>query len=273
MKSYPISPLSMIRSIWIHRYLIWNLTCRDVLGRYKGSLLGVLWSFVTPVLMLVIYTFVFRTAFNAKWGDQYADSVGNFALILFMGLIIFSLFSESVTKAPSLIINNVNFVKKIVFPLEVLPVVTLGASIFHAFTSILVWFFGYVLMHGAPPLAALLLPFIILPLLFFTLGVSWLLASLGVYLRDISQVIGIGCQALMFMSPIFYPVSALPEKYQWIIMLNPLTIVIEQGRNCLLLGVFPEWRTLLSAYVLAFLAAWFGYAWFQKTRKGFADVI
>lgn len=273
MKSYPISPLSMIRSIWIHRYLIWNLTCREVLGRYKGSLLGVLWSFVTPVLMLVIYTFIFRVAFNAKWSDHYANSAGNFALILFMGLIIFSLFSESVIKAPSLITSNVNFVKKIVFPLEVLPVVTIGASIFHAFINILVWFFGYILINGAPPLAALLFPLIIIPLLFFALGMSWLLASLGVYLRDISQVIGVVCQALMFMSPIFYPVSALPEKYQWIIKLNPLTVIIEQGRDCLLLGAVPDWHILSTTYLLALLAVWFGYIWFQKTRNGFADVL
>jgi lipopolysaccharide transport system permease protein len=273
MKNYPFGPISIIKSIWIHRYLIWNLTCREVLGRYKGSFLGVLWSFITPVLMLLIFTFVFRTAFNAKWDDSYINSAGNFALILFVGLIIFSLISESVTKAPILIINNVNFVKKIVFPLEVLPLVTIGASIFHAFICILVWFIGYILINGAPPIRVLLLPLIIAPLVFFTLGVSWLLASLGVYLRDISQVIGAGCQALMFMSPIFYPVSALPEKYQWIIKLNPLTMVIEQGRDCLFLGVFPDWHTLLSAYILAFLTAWFGYVWFQKTRKGFADVL
>ena len=223
MKSYPISPLSMFKSIWINRYLIWNLTCREVLGRYKGSLLGVLWSLITPVLMLLIFTFVFRTAFNAKWSDQYTNSAGNFALILFIGLIIFSLFSESVMKAPTLITSNINFVKKIVFPLEVLPLVTIGASMFHAFISILVWLIGYSLIDGIPPVASLLLPLIIAPLVFFTLGVNWLLASLGVYLRDISQVIGAACQALMFMSPIFYPVSALPEKYQWIIKFNPLT--------------------------------------------------
>ncbi len=273
MKSYPISPLSIIRSIWIHRYLIWNLTCREVLGRYKGSLLGVLWSFVTPVMLLLIYTFVFRTVFNATWNNLYTNSAGNFALILFIGIIIFSLFSESVNKAPSLITSNINFVKKIVFPLEVLPVVTIGASMFHAFISILVWFVGYIVIYGVPPVTALLLPLIVAPLIFFTLGVNWLLASLGVYLRDVSQVIGVGCQALMFMSPIFYPVSALPEKYQWIIKLNPLTVVIEQGRDCLLLGVSPDWNTLLSAYLLAFWVAWFGYVWFQKTRKGFADVL
>jgi lipopolysaccharide transport system permease protein len=273
MKDYPISPLSMIRSIWIHRYLIWNLTCREVLGRYKGSLLGVLWSFVTPVLMLVIYTFVFRTAFNAKWNDQYTNSAGIFSLILFIGLIIFFLFSESVTKAPTLITGNTNFVKKIVFPLEVLPVVTIGASIFHAFISVLVWFFGYSLIDGAPPLTTLFLPLIIAPLVFFTLGLSWLLASLGVYLRDISQFIGVACQALMFMAPIFYPVSALPEKYQWIIKLNPLTEIIEQARDCLLLGLYPNWHSLLSSYLFALLVAWCGYVLFQKTRKGFADVL
>lgn len=273
MKSYPISPISMISSIWIHRYLIWNLTCREVLGRYKGTLLGVLWSFITPVLMLLIYTFVFRTAFNAKWSDLYTNSAGNFALILFIGLIIFFLFSDSITKAPILITSNINFVKKIIFPLEILPVVTIGASIFHAFISLLVWFFGYILIDGPPPLAALSLPFIIAPLVFFSLGVSWILVSLGVYLRDISQFIGVACQALMFMSPIFYPLSALPEKYQWVIKFNPMTVIIEQARDCLLLGVLPDWLTLLNTYLLAFLAAWFGYIWFQKTRKGFADVL
>ena len=273
MKSHPISPLSMLRSIWVNRFLIWNLTYREVFGRYKGSLLGVFWSFVTPVLMLTIYTFVFRTAFNAKWTDQYANSPGNFALILFIGLILFSLFSESVIKAPSLINSNVNFVKKIVFPLEILPLVTMGASIFHFFISLLVWFFACILLIGFPPATSLLLPLAITPLIFLTLGLSWFLASLGVFLRDISQVIGVACQALLFMSPIFYPVSALPEEYQWIIKLNPLTYIIDQVRDCLLLGIYPDWYTLTKFFLLSLLFAWFGYAWFQKTRNGFADVL
>lgn len=199
--------------------------------------------------MLTIYTFVFRTAFNAKWSDQYANSAGNFALILFIGLIVFAVFSESVMRAPSLITSNVNFVKKIIFPLEILPVIAIGASIFHAFISILVWLFGYIIVNGAPPLSVLLFPIIIAPLIFFTLGIGWFLASLGVYLRDISQVIGVACQALMFMSPIFYPISALPEQYQWIIKFNPLTVIIEQVRGCLLLGNF---QIPTNCYVLTY---------------------
>jgi lipopolysaccharide transport system permease protein len=223
--------------------------------------------------MLIIYTFVFRVAFNAKWGDQYDNSPGDFALILFIGLIVFSLFSESAIKAPTLITGNVNFVKKIVFPLEVLPVVNVGAAIFHGFVSTLVWFIGYVLIDGVPPATAFFLPLIIAPLVFLTLGLGWFLASLGVYLRDVSQVIGAACQALLFMSPIFYPVSALPEQYQWIFMINPLTIIIEQARTCILVGDLPDFYTLVSIYILTSLVAWVGYVWFQKTRKGFADVL
>lgn len=273
MKSFPISPLSMLRSIWINRQLIWNLTCREVLGRYRGSLLGVFWSFITPVLMLIIYTFVFRVAFNAKWGGPYSNSAGDFALILFIGLIVFFVFSESAIKAPSLITSNVNFVKKIVFPLEILPVVTIGGSIFHAFISFLVWFLGYILMNGTPPVTAFFLPLLIAPLVFLTLGVSWFFSSLGVYLRDTSQVIGAACQALMFMSPIFYPISALPEQYQWLIKLNPLTIIIEQVRDCLFFEALPQYTALLTTYLSTLLVAWLGYIWFQKTRKGFADVL
>ena len=202
-----------------------------------------------------------------------SDSKTEFALILFAGLIVFNLFAECFNRAPGLILANVNYVKKVVFPLEILPWVALGSALFHALISLGVWLIAYLILFGVPHITVLLFPLVILPLLLLIMGLTWALASLGVYLRDVSQFIGILTTVLMFLSPIFYPASALPEAYRHLLLLNPLTPVIEQARDVLFWGKVPD-MTILSIYLLmtAFIA-WLGFAWFQKTRKGFADVL
>lgn len=262
----------MVVSGWRHRSLIKALVKRDVIGRYRGSALGILWSFFHPVFMLVVYTFVFSVVFKARWSVG-SDSKTEFAIVLFAGLLVFSVFSECVNRAPTLILSNVNYVKKVVFPLEVLPWMVLGSALFHALVSLGVWLIFYVFVFGIPHATILLLPIIVLPLLLFTMGFSWLLASLGVYLRDVTQFVSIVTATLMFLSPIFYPVSALPPEYQFLLNLNPLTLAIEQARDVLIWGRSPLGPGFVVYTVGAALIAWLGFAWFQKTRRGFADVI
>jgi lipopolysaccharide transport system permease protein len=261
-----------MRTFVRHRHLIWQMTKREVVGRYRGSVLGILWSFFNPVFMLTIYTFVFSVVFKAKWGAG-SDSKTEFAIILFAGLIVFNLFSETVTRAPSLILSNVNYVKKVVFPLEILPVVSILSSCFHTLVNIGVLILFRLIVGSGFSVTTLLFPLVIAPLLLFSLGVAWFLAALGVYLRDVSQTIGLAMTALMFVSPIFFPISALPEKYHIFVYLNPLSFIIEQGRNVLIFSNLPNWGGLLIYYVFGSVSALLGFAWFQKFRKGFADVL
>lgn len=272
MQHFSILPQEMVASLWRNRDLVKTLVKREVVGRYRGSFMGILWSFFNPVLMLVVYTFVFSIVFKARWNAG-SDSKTEFALVLFAGLIVFNLFAECANRAPGLILANVNYVKKVVFPLEILPWVALGSAMFHAMISLGVWLAAYVLLFGLPHVTALFLPLVFLPLAFFIMGVSWALASLGVYLRDVSQFVGILTTVLMFLSPIFYPVTALPEAYRSFLLLNPLMPAIEQTRNVLFWGKIPGMAMLGAYFMVALCIAWFGFAWFQKTRKGFADVV
>lgn len=267
------SLITLFESLFKNRQLILQMIRREVIGRYKGSIFGILWSFLNPILMLVIYSFVFSVIFKARWGNGDSESQSEFALILFSGIIIFNLFSEAINRAPGLILGNVNYVKKVIFPLEILPVVSLGAALFHSLVSLCVLLLGLLIFNGSLSVYILYFPIVLIPLLLFTLGVSWFLASLGVYMRDIGQVIGILTTVLMFLSPIFYPISALPEKYQKIILLNPLSFIIEQGRNLFIYGHAPDFIGLFFYAIGSMAVLWIGYAWFQKTRKGFADVL
>jgi lipopolysaccharide transport system permease protein len=272
MLEFSSSPREMLASVWRHRRLIVTLARREVLGRYRGSVFGLAWSFFNPILMLAVYTFVFSVVFRARWSGG-GESRTEFAIILFAGLMVFNLFAECVTRAPGLVIANANYVKKVVFPLEVLPVVAVVSALFHGGVSLLVWLVFFGAMFGLPPPTALLLPVVLAPLLAFTLGLSWLLASLGVYLRDVGQVVGIATAALMFLSPIFFPVTALPVDVQPILALNPLSLVIEHVRGVLIFGTLPVPWVYAVQVAVSLAVAWLGFAWFQKTRRGFADVL
>ena len=265
-------PWVLASSIRMHEALIVSLVKREVTGRYRGSFMGIFWSFFNPVLMLLVYTFVFSVVFKARWAGG-SDSKTEFALVLFAGLMVFNLFSECVTRAPSLIVGSVNYVKKVIFPLEILSLVTMGAALFHFVVSLLVWLIFYVIFFGVPHITMLQLPLVLLPLVLITLGLSWLLASLGVYLRDVAQVVGVIVTVLMFMSPLFYPVSALPHEFQEWMLLSPLTFVVEQARDVMFWGRSIAWAAWGRQTAMATVVAWLGFAWFQKTRKGFADVL
>ena len=266
---------TLLGALWRNRRLIAQMTQREVVGRYKGSVMGLTWSLLNPVLMLSVYTFVFSVIFKSRWTTAGAPDEGRaqFALILFVGMIVHGLFAEVVNRAPGLIVGNVNYVKKVVFPLEVLPVIAIGAAVFHALVSLGVLLAVFAAVHGFVPLSAVLLPAILLPFLLLIAGVAWMLASLGTFLRDIGQTVGIITAVMMFLSPVFYPISALPEAFRPFFMANPLTFIIEQSRNVLIWGRWPDWSGLVLYWAISVAVAAAGFAWFQKTRKGFADVL
>ncbi|MGQ3889234.1 ABC transporter permease [Legionella sp. CNM-1927-20] len=269
----PTSPFALIKSLVSNKYLILQMSKREVASRYRGSLLGFTWTFFNPLSMLIVYTFVFSQIFHARW-----EGVGNtdpfqFGLIFFVGLIIQSFFAEVINRSPNLIISNNNYVKKVVFPLEILPVITLCSALFNAIISILVLLLSFFLLKGYIHLTLFFTPIILFPLSLFILGLAWIFSALGVFLRDIGQFIIVLTTMLVFLSPVFYPITAVPEKYRPIIMVNPLTFIIEQMRDILLWGNLPNWIGLGFYTLAASTFAWLGYILFQKTRRGFADVL
>ncbi len=268
----PTSLAALFKSIWLNRSLIYQMVRREVVGRYRGSVLGIIWSFFNPFFMLLVYTFVFSIVFKARWGGM-DDSKVQFAVVLFAGMIVHSLIAEVLNRAPTLIQNNTNYVKRVVFPLEILSIVSLGSALFHTVISLTVLLLVIVWFNGFIPVTALLIPVVWFPLILAALGFGWFLASLGVFLRDVGQVIGILTTVLMFLAPVFYPLDAIPEEYRVWILANPLTFIIIQSREVLIWGRSPDWYGLSLYMIFSSVVLWLGFWWFQKTRKGFADVL
>jgi lipopolysaccharide transport system permease protein len=267
------TPAAMFRSFWRNRDLIWQMTRREIAARYRGSIIGLVWSFINPLLMLAVYTFVFSVVFKARWGISSNESRTDFALILFAGMIVFGLFAEMINRAPTQIISNASYVKKVVFPLEILSLVSLGSVLFHSMVSLIVLLLAQLIINRGIPWTAVLFPLVLLPLIFASLGVTWFLAALGVYIRDIGQITAVLTTVLMFLSAVFYPVSALPQNYQAWLRLNPLVLIIAESREVLIFGNLPNWLWLGVSLLTGFAIAFAGFWWFQKTRKGFADVL
>lgn len=268
-----ISPVALWRAVWGNRLLIRRLAARELAARYRGSLLGAAWMAVNPLLMLAVYTFVFTVVFKARWGTTPGGSSAEFALFLFSGMILYSVFADVVTRAPTLMLENVSYIKKVVFPLEILPVVALTTALANAAVSFAILLAFQAVVTGAPPPTLAAAPLVLLPLCLLTAGLGWFLASLGVFLRDVRQMVGVLVTILMFMSPIFYPIDMIPAEFRGILHLNPLTAVLEQSKDVLFRGRLPalsEWAALMAASAVV---CWLGFAWFVKTRKGFADVV
>jgi lipopolysaccharide transport system permease protein len=265
-------PLIVINSLWRNWGLIRLLTRYEIMSRYRGSLLGVLWAFLHPTVMLTVYTIVFRGAFGMRRGLE-GESALDFGLLLFSGLIIHTVFSESIQRAPHLVTSHSNYVKKVVFPLEILVWISLATATFNAAISALVLIAFNAIFHHALPWTVLSLPLLLLPLMLATAGISWFLASAGVFLRDIGQVIGLITTVMLFLSPVFYPTTALPESYRFLVYANPLTFFITQSQDILFWGRSPSWVGIGIACALSYLVAWLGLLWFLKTRKAFADVL
>ncbi|GAB3767926.1 ABC transporter permease [Ramlibacter monticola] len=273
MRKFPATPFEMLASLGRHWHLVVQLTQREVLGRYRGSMLGWAWSLFNPLFMLAIYTLVFSGVFNTRWPGGGDSGKADFALILFVGLIVHGVFAECINRAPALIVNNTNYVKKVVFPLEIIPWVALGSALFHAVISLVVLMGAQVVLARPIPATALLLPLVLLPLVFGVMGLAWLLASLGVYLRDISQLTAMFATVMQFISAVFFPLSALPEPYRSWLRLNPLAVVIEQSRDVLLFGRAPDLQVWSLTLAVGMGLAWAGFAGFQKARRGFANVL
>lgn len=254
--------------------LVFSLTQRNILARYKGSALGLFWSLLTPLFLLLVYTFVFGSIFKSRWpAAEDGTSQGEFAIILFSGLILFQLFAEVINGAPGIVLAHSNYVKKVVFPLQILVPVALLTSLFHMGVSFIILFLAMILFQGGIPSTALLFPIVLLPFCLLVLGLGWILASLGTYIRDIGQAIGTIVTALLFTAPIFFPYSALPTWIQPFVIFNPLTIPVELSRELVVFGNIPNFSPLISYTIIATVIAALGYFWFQSTRKGFADVL
>lgn len=266
--------VSAITSLCSNARLLRDLTWREISGRYRGSWLGISWSVLQPLLMLAVYTFVFSVVFGAKWSAS-AVPAGkfDFALFVFVGVLLHAILGEAITRSSTLVVGNANYVKKVIFPLEILPVTVIGAAAFHAVIAIAILLAGVVLLGGGLHWTVLWLPLLVLPLLVLSLGLAWGLAALGVFLRDTAQVTGVLASVLMFMAPVFYPVSALPVEMRGWLYLNPLTFVIEQARAVIFAGQAPDLPMLALFSGISLLVAQGGYWFFQKSRNGFADVL
>jgi lipopolysaccharide transport system permease protein len=271
-RRHSASPLALIRLVRQRAGLIGDLTRRDALGRYKNSFLGVFWSLVTPMVMLVVYTFVFSTVFNVRWSGG-TGSKTEFAAILFAGLTVFNIFAECMTRAPQAIVGNANLVKKVVFPLEVLPLVTLLSALVHAAIAFVILFLFRIAFGGGVPLTVVLLPIVLLPFCLFVLGLTWFFSALAVYVRDVAQTITVVVTVLMFLSPLFFPPNALPEAWRFLVVINPLAQPIEQVRQLVIWGQWPDAAGVLQSYLIGAVVGWAGLIWFQRARKGFADVL
>ncbi|KAB8143365.1 ABC transporter permease [Chloroflexia bacterium SDU3-3] len=268
-----LNPIAMVRHLWQHRDLIQQFTKREIEGRYKGSFLGLFWSFINPLILLLIYTFVFGVVMKSRWSISQESSLSEFALILFCGLIAFNIFSECAGKASNIITSVPNYVKKVVFPLEILPVSTLGSALFHGAISLGILLVAKLIITGTLQLTLLLLPIIMLPLLFLCLGLMWFLASMGVFIRDIGYTVALVLQVLFFLTPIFYPIESIPQPFNAIIRLNPMASIADNFRRSIIWGTSPSWYGWLAWTALTGSIMILGYAWFMKTKKAFADVI
>ncbi len=272
MKVRAKNPLSVIHSLLSNRALVVQLVKREIVGRYRGSFLGLVWTFINPLLMLTIYTFVFGVVFKSRWRPASSDHM-EFAVVMFAGVLLHGLISECITRAPGLIVGNVNFVKKVVFPLEALAWVSVGTALFHTLIAMVIFVGAIVVWQGHVLPSVLLVPIIMIPFALITVGLVWLISSLGVYLRDIGQLMGIASSLLMFLAPVFYPLHSVPKALSDYLYLNPITFIVEQVRNAAVWGQPVDWVGWGIYCVVAYLVAWFGLVWFQRMRGGFADVL
>lgn len=261
-----------MRFLWKNRKLVKQLIVRETQARYKSTMLGLLWLIMTPLFMLSIYAFVFSSILKAKWPNS-SNSEFEFAIILYCGLIVFTLFAEILNRSPNLILDNVNYVKKVVFPVEILPFVAIGSALFQALISYVVLLVFCLLHYGYLHWTLVFFPLILLPFIILLSGISLLLSALGVFIRDIGQIVGVAVTGLMFVSPLFFPLSALPEGIRPYIYLNPITFIIEQMREIIIWGHLPNWPGLLLYFLVSLFIVWGGYLFFIKIRKGFADVL
>lgn len=267
------NPYAVLRHFRRYRYLLLQMTRREVESRYRGSYLGLLWSLLTPLLMLGVYTFVFTVVFRHRWSNSAAEDRVGFALAIFAGLTVFTLFADTVGVAPRLILRNRNYVKRIVFPLEIVPVAGFLANLTQAVLSLTVFLIAVLLLTGGLCWTLVYLPLILIPLSLLCLGCAFFLSSLGAFIRDIDQAIGPLMRMMLFMSAVFYPLSALPASWRPYFYLNPLVSIIEDVRRVSLQGSPPNWPVWCAVSCFSAVLAVAGLTWFMKSKDAFADVL
>jgi lipopolysaccharide transport system permease protein len=260
-------------SLPVYKNLLYALVAREIQVRYRGSWLGLFWAVINPVLLMLVYYFVFSLVFQVKLPQLYDGRDVPFAGFIFSGLIVYFLFAEILTRAPTLIHDNTNYVKKVVFPIEIIPLVAVAASAFNFMISFVVLALFLVMFGGGITLTILLAPLVILPFLFFLAGVAWFTSALSVYIKDVTYVAGFVATAMMFLSPVFYSLEAVPENFYQAMMLNPLTYYIEAFRSCVIGGMVPDTTFFLVIYAVGIVTCLCGYSFFEKVRRGFADVL
>jgi lipopolysaccharide transport system permease protein len=268
-----LNPAAFAGHLWRQRGLIAQFTRREVEGRYRSSVLGLAWSFINPLVLLLVYTFVFGVVFKQRWGGAESGGLAGFGLVLFAGMIAFGIFSECTTRAPGLIVSTPNYVKRVVFPLELMPLSVLGGALFHAVVSLVMLLIVYMALGGPPRLSWLLIPVVLLPIIFISLGLLWALSSLGVFLRDLGYTVALVTQVLFFVTPIFYPVEAIPPAFQAVVRYNPLASGVDALRDVIFAGTVGDPTSLVICGGVGAVMMLVGYAWFMRTRRAFGDVI
>jgi lipopolysaccharide transport system permease protein len=255
-----------------HRNLIVQFTRREIEKRYRGTLLGIFWSFLTPLIMLGVYTLVFGFIFGGSFGHP-GETKTQFALGLFCGLLLWEFIGGSIAGSPGLIVSNPNYVTKVIFPLEILPLCSVGAAFFHMLIGFLPLLLFVLIAEGQLHLTALQIMPILVPVILYSLGLTWIFSALGVFLRDIGSLIPPALTIIMFLSAIFFPLSAIPQSFRWIVELNPAAILISMARNALVFGESPNWAWLGIQIGISLVVAILGYALFMKCKPAFADVV
>ena len=268
--------LPFVADLWTHRELLWQLTLRNIELRHKGSHLGLIWSFLSPLLMLALYVLVFGYIFGGSFGVIHGETRVDYALGIFIGLTIFHLLAETLALSPSLIVGNPNFVKKVVFPLEILPAANVGAALFHMLISLGLVLASLVLCGRGAGWDLLLLPAILLPVVLLCAGCAWLFSALGVFFRDIAQIMQFLTMALMFSSAVFYPsakiITGAPAAWT-VLRFNPILLAIELARDAALWSRPMNYHHLAYLYAAGLTACYLGYAAFRKMKPAFADVL
>ena len=251
--------------------LIFSFAKRELLGRYKGSVLGLAWAVLTPVVMIAIFTIIFAGMFGARFGAS--DSHWDYAIYLFCGLLPWSMFQDSVQQSAHTIVSHSNLVKRVVFPLETLPAAQVLAALCNQLFATIALLVATLIIRQRFELTAFWLPVLLVPQLLFALGSAWLIASLGVFLRDITQGITLLLMAWMYLTPIIYPEAIVPERFTTFISINPFTSLVRSYRHIFLEGAAPDWSGMAYFSAFAVVIFVFGYWWFARTRKNFADVV
>lgn len=267
------NPKKIIAHIWSYRYLLFQLVRRNIEVRYRGTMVGIMWAAITPIVILIVYTFVFGVILNVDWGGRFGDSKIGFALILFSGISVFNIFSESLSASAVVIRGNVSYVKKTIFPLEILPVSSVLSSFFFGLIWLLILMAAMVTFFRHLCLSVAALPLLLAPLFFFSCGLSWIVSSMGVFLSDMPHAVSVALLVLKFMTPIFYSIDMVPSYLRWVFILNPVSFMVVATRQALIFGQWPDWNMFFIILIFSLVVFQGGYFLFMKTKQDFSDML